>query len=198
MTDEQPNHDDDGPVDGEKMLRMGALIYAGKTISTTNGTPPGPEAPAALVAARKVIQVGNDMPTEAADALRQLQMAAVLFALDLADGHVDPDTLQSLEDELLRALTRRDRAGIVHERNDTAVTLSLSERALDYAYEIIVAQESDAPPGSAVVRRAARAFQRAAATFTVLLTTSEGLDPVIPRLVEETLDSMFEQEANAS
>ena len=198
MTDEQPTHDGDGPVDGEEVLRMGALIYAGKTISATNGTPPGPEAPAALVAARKVLRVGNDMPGEVAHALRMLQMAAVLFVLDLADGHVDPDELQSLEDALMGALERRGAASIVHADDGPEATIALSDRALDYAYQIIVAQENNAPVGSDVIKRATRVFQLAAVTFAAELTTSEGLDPRIPRLVEETLVAMFDEDEKAS
>jgi hypothetical protein len=198
MTDEQPTHDGDGPVDGEEVLRRGALIYAGKTIAATNGTAPGPEAPAALVAARKALRVGNDMPGEAADALRMLQMAAALFALDLADGHVDPDGLQSLEDALMGALERRSAASIVHARDDSEATSALSDRALDYAYQIIVAQESDAPVGGDAIQHATRAFHLATAAFTVALTISEGLDPRIPRLIEETLVAMFDEDEKAS
>jgi len=177
---------------------MGALIYAGKTVSVVSATPPGPEAPAALDAARKVIRPGNDMPIVVAHALRDLQMAAAMFTLDLADGHTDSDALQQLENELEAAINRRGSSGIVHARDDEAATQGLSERARDYAYQIIVAQESAAPIGSDVVKHSMGAFQLAAVSFTVHLTVAEGLDPKIPRWIEENLVTFFEQEARAS
>ena len=185
-------------IDADKVLRMGALIYAGKTISTVSATTPGPEAPAALVAARKVIRPGNDMPLGVANALRNLQMAAALFTLDLAEDHIDGAALQQLENELETSLNRRGVSGLVHAYDDEAATQRLSDRALDYAYQIIVAQESNAPIGSDVVKHSMGAFQLAAVSFTVHLTIAEGLDSKIPRWIEENLIALFEQEARAS
>ena len=189
---------DNVALEAEEVFRMGALIYAGKIVATVSATPPGPEAPAALDAARKVIHPGNDMPAVVASALRNLQMAAALFTLDLADGHMDSAALQQLENELEAALKRRGSSGIVHTRDDEAATRGLSDRALDYAYQIIVAQESNAPIGSDVVKHSMGAFQLAAVSFTVHLTIAEGLDPKIPRWIEENLVALFEQEARAS
>ena len=189
---------DNAPIDADEVLRMGALIYAGKTVSTVSATPPGSEAPAALNAARKIIRPGNDMPAVVASALRDLQMAAALFTLDLADGHTDRAALQQLENELAAALKRRGISGIVHASDGEAATRGLSDRALDYAYQIIVAQESNDPIGSDVVKHSMGAFQLAAVSFTVHLTIAEGLDPKIPRWVEENLVALFEQDARAS
>lgn len=194
-SDHQPS--DEGAIDADEVLRMGALIYAGKTITTANGTPPGPEAPAALDSARKDICPGNDMPTVVADALRDLQVAAVLFTLQLAEDHKHPRTLQQLEDKLIAALKRRGSAGTVHAPDDAAATLNLSDSALDYARQVIVAEETDdAPIGHSGVASYMKTFQVAATTFTTKLAMSEGLDSEIPRWVEENLIAMFAQESS--
>lgn len=195
MNDDQLSHDDN--IDADEVLRMGALIYAGKIITTANGTPPGPEAPAALDSARQTIGPGYDMPAIVAEAFCNLQLAAVLFTLHLAEDHVDPTTLQRLEDEFGERLKQRG-AAVVRTADDATAGLVLSDCALDYARQLIVAQESRAPIGSDAVARAMTAFQLAAVAFTVELAVSEGLDPKIPRWVEENLVAMFGQERASS
>lgn len=106
--------------------------------------------------------------------------------------------MQPVENDLIAALKRRGAAGIVHTHDDAAATLNLSDRALDYARQIILAQESDVPIGSDAVARALGDFQIAAAAFTSKLAASEGLDSKIPRWVEENLVAMFTQEQGAS
>jgi hypothetical protein len=188
-----------GPdIAADEVLRMGALIYAGKTITLANGTPPGPQAPAALDDARQTIRPGNSMPPVVAEALCNLQLAAGLFTLDLAEDHVDPTALQRLEDALVETLRRRGASGIVHRDSDATATQSLSDRALDYARQIFAAEESRAPIGTNAVVDAATAFQLAAVAFTVQLAVSENLDAEIPRWVEERLVAMFEQERSLS
>ncbi len=188
----------EGAIDAEEVLRMAALTYAGKLVAAVSATPPGPEAPAALDAARKILRPGNDMPAGVASALRDLQMAAAMFTLDLAEGHVENDALQQLERNVITVLERRADGNLVHTESDAAAMLGLSDRSLDYAYQIIVAEETDALPGSDVVTQATRTFQLAAVAFTIQLALAEKLDAKIPRWVEENLVALFEKDASAS
>jgi hypothetical protein len=197
MSNEQLSTDEN-PIDADEMLRRGALNYAEAIISIVSGTPPGPEAPAALNAARRVIHPKNGMPVTAAVALIRIQVAAAQFTLEMANVDMDRAVLDQLEKALAAALERRGATGIVHTHDDEEATRSLSERALDYAYQRISSQESETPIDPAAIKHSMDAFLLAAATFTVHLTIAEGLDTTIPRWIEESIVDTFNREARAN
>jgi len=91
-----------------QVLSMGAMRYAGKAVATTHGDAPpiGSAALAALEQTRQAFAADDRMPDHVADALRDLQMAAVVFTMQLAtsNGHGDPEILQQLEDKLVATL----------------------------------------------------------------------------------------------
>ena len=155
-----------------QVLSTGAMRYAGKAVTAAHGGDPpiGTDALAALDRARQAVVAEDQTQALAAGALRDLQMAAVVFTVQLAtsDGHGDPATLQQIEDKLVAMLESRGVVRVVHDYQNLAI------RALDYARQIIVAEDSGAPIGSDAVERSITDLHVAAVTFTMQLAISEG------------------------
>ncbi len=68
---------------------------------------------------------------------------------------------------------------------------NLGARALDYAREIVAAEDSGAPVGSDAVQRSLSDLQTAAITFVVRLAISEGHEPKRMRRIEKKLVAIF-------
>ena len=180
---EQLSEDDD--IAAAQVLSMGATRYAGATIKTAVGEPP-PESNVleALARARQIIGAAVHLPAPVASTLRDLQMIAVLFTMQLAisDGHGAPELLRQLGDKLVKRGTAR-----LHARDGVAAAQGLGDRALDYMHQIILAEDNHAPIGSDAVERAITELQIAAVAFTTQLALAEGQDPALLRRIEDKL-----------
>jgi hypothetical protein len=99
---EQLSEDDD--IAAAQVLSMGATRYAGATIIAAVGKPlPGSSVLEALARARQIIGATAPLPAPVASALRDLQVIAVLFTMQLAtfDGDCDSEGLQQIGEELV-------------------------------------------------------------------------------------------------
>jgi hypothetical protein len=182
---EQLSEDDD--IAAAQVLSMGATRYAGATIKTAVGEPPpGSNILEALARARQIIGTAVHLPVPVASALRDLQMIAVLFTMQLAisDGHGAPEVLRQLGDKLVATLKRG--TARLHMR-DCVAAQGLGDRAFDYMHQIILAEDNHAPIGSDAVERAITELQIAAVTFTTQLAIAEGQDPTLLRRIEDKL-----------
>ena|SRR6185436_2214570 len=183
---EQLSEDDD--IAAAQVLSMAATRYAGATIKTAVGEPPpGSNILEALTRAREIIGTAVHLPAPVASALRDLQMIAVLFTMQLAisDGHGAPEVLRQLGDKLVETLKRGTTR--LHARDCVAAAQGLGNRALDYMHQIILAEDNHAPIGSDAVERAITELQIAAVAFTTQLAIAEGQDPALLRRIEDKL-----------
>ena len=135
---EQLSEDDD--IAAAQVLSMGVTRYAGATIKTAVGEPPpGSNILEALARARQIIGTAVHLPAPVASALRDLQMIAVLFTMQLtiSDGHGAPEVLRQLGDKLVSAL--KQDAARVHA-HDCAVAaaglLVAGETYPHYSYHL--------------------------------------------------------------
>lgn len=178
-----------------QVLSMGAMHYAWKTVTVAHGgeSPPKTDALAALDSAAQSLVTEDQLPALVAGALRDLQLAAVLFTVQIAtsNGHGDPKTLQQLEDKLVALLERRGVMRVVRVQDDFVVAQRLGARALEYARQIIIAEDSAEPIGSIAVESAVTNLQVAAVTFAAQLAISEGHDPKELRRIEKKLVKML-------
>lgn len=181
---EQLSEDED--IAAAQVLSMAATRYAGATITAAIGEPsPGASALEALVRARQIVGAADHLPAPVESALRDLQVIAVLFTVQLAtsDDDCDSEDLQQLADELVATL-KQDTARIDARHG---VVQSLSARALDYMHQIIFAEDNHAPIGSDVVERALMELQIAVVAFTTQVAIAEGYDPTSLRRIENKL-----------
>jgi hypothetical protein len=173
---------DDNDIAAIQVLSMGAMRYAGRAVTAAHGGDPpnGTDALAALEHARQTVAAEDRMLAPVADALRDLQMAAIVFTVQHAtsEGHGDPAPLQQLEDKLVSLLERHGAARVViPAHGDAEIAQCLGTRALDYAHQIILAKDNGASIGSDAVERAIANLQGAAITFTVQMAISEAHAP---------------------
>ncbi len=196
-----------------KLLGMGAMHYAGKAVTATIGTPPpGSSALAAIDRVRHIITGDGALPVAVKrwpflleNALRDLQMAAILFTVQLAisDGH-DESALRSIKDHLVAMLAKDPRRWL-HVHDEVTATQRLGDRALDYARQVILAEDTSlaslhgmthAPIGSEPMERAIVDLQVAAVALTAQLAISEGHDhdPKLLRKIEAKLITMITQQ----
>lgn len=144
---EQLSDDDD--IAAAQVLSMGATRYAGATITAAIGEPlPESNVLEVLVRARQIIGATVHLPAPVTSVLRDLQMIAVLFTMQLAisDGHGAPEVLRQLGDKLVATLKRG--TACLHVRDCVAAAQHLGNRALDYMHQIILAEDNHAPIGS--------------------------------------------------
>jgi hypothetical protein len=183
---EQLSEDDD--IAAAQVLSMGATRYAGATITAAIGKPaPGSSVLEALVRARQIIGSAVQLPIPVASALRDLQVIAVLFAMQLAisDGHGAPEVLRQLGDKLVATL--KQCTARLHARDCVVATQGLGDCALDYMHQIILAEDNHAPIGSDAVERSIAELHIAAAVFTIQLAIAESYDPTPLRRIEDKL-----------
>jgi hypothetical protein len=184
-----------------QLLGTEAILYTEKVITATIGKPqPGSSALEALDRARRILFPKNGMPRGVIEhpgllmeAWQHLQMTAVMFTAQLAasNSHSDPTTLRLLKDKLVAMLKHQGAARVLLVHDDAAVAQNLGDRALDYARQIILAEDSGAPIGSAAVERAVTDLQTAAVAFTAQLAISEGHDPKVMRQIEAKVVEML-------
>jgi hypothetical protein len=180
-----------------QMLSMSAMHYAGATITAAVGeTPPGSnvqEALKALIRAREITSASTPLPPPVISALRNLQVVAVLFTVQLtvADSGTASESLQLLGDKLIATLEQG--TARLHAHDNAATAQALCNRALDYTHQIVSAEDNHTPIGSAAVEQAIIDLQIAAVTFTAQLVIAEGHDTTPLRRLEERLVSRLSQ-----
>jgi hypothetical protein len=177
---------EDEDIAAAQVLSMAATQYAGATITAAVGEPPpGSGVLEALVRARQVVSAAVHLPTLVASALRDLQVIAVLFTVQLAtsDGLGSLEILRQLGDELVAALKQGTARVDAHH----VVVQGLGDRALDYMHQIVLAEDDHAPIGSDAVERVITELQIAAVVFTTQLAIAEGRDPAPLRRIEDKL-----------
>jgi hypothetical protein len=127
------------------------------------------------------------------DALRDLQLAAALFTVQMASNdHGDLAALQPFKDKLEALPEHREAVARIMDGHDSTVaTRTLAHSAIDYTRQVIIAEDNDAPIGSNGMGRALNDLQIAAFTFTVQIAISEGHDPKAMRRIEKKLVAMF-------
>lgn len=175
-----------------QMLASGAMTYAARAIVM-----PGTASPlSALEEAREVVAEDAALLVSSvmASALKDLQIAAVMFVVQAAISNyrVDPVEFQQLGEKLVERLENRGavRMSLAHGLVEAAQTLAA--RAIDYAREIVAAEDSSAPIGSPPVRRALSDLHLAAVGFVACFAISEGgQDPRRVRHIEKKLALVF-------
>jgi hypothetical protein len=180
MMDMSERLSEDDDIAAAQVLSMGATRYAGATIKTAVGEPPpGSNILEALARARQIIGAAVHLPAPVASALRDLQMIAVFFTMQLAisDGHGAPEVLRQFGDKLVETLKRGTGTARLHTCDCVATAQGFGDRALDYMHQIILAEDNHAPIGSDAVERAITELQIAAVAFTTQLAIAEGQDP---------------------
>ena len=183
---EQLSEDDD--IAAAQVLSMGATRYAGATITATVGKPlPGSSLLEALVRARQIIGATAHLSAPVESALRDLQVVAVFFTVQLAtsDGDCDSEGLQQLEDKLVATL--KQGTARLHSQDCVSAAQGLGDRALDYMHQIIFAEDSHAPIGSDAVERSITELHIAAVVFTTQLAITENYDPTPLRRIGDKL-----------
>ena len=195
MTHQMP---EDGDIVVAQLLGMAATQYAGATITATVGAPaPGANVLEALARARQVIATVDQVPTPVRESLRDLQVVAVFFTVQLAisEGHGAPESLRRLEDQLVAVLEQG--TARLHGHDCSSAIQDLGDRALDYMHQIIYAEDNHAPIGSSAMERSLTELQIAATTFTSRLTVAEGHNPAPLRQLEEKLAEVLANSKNA-
>lgn len=183
---------EDGDIVVAQLLGMGATRYAGATITATVGAP-APEASVleALVRARQVIATMDPVPTSVREALRDLQVVAIFFTVQLAisEGHGAPESLRRLEEHLVAVLEQSTTR--LHGDDCSSAVQNLGDRALDYMHQIIYAEDNHAPIGSSAMESSLTELQVAAAMFTAKLAVAEGHNPAPIRRLEDKLTAVL-------
>jgi hypothetical protein len=172
-------------------LGNGAMNYAAKAIVMPAEASPLP----ALEDARQIVAEDGALLVSSAmaGALKDLQVAAVAFTVQatISNYRVDPAEFQQLEEMLVARLERRGavRLSLVYGLIEAAQTLG--SRAIDYAREIVSAEDNKAPIGSEAVKRALSQLHVAAIGFATRLAISEGQEPKRMRRIEKKLAVVF-------
>lgn len=197
MNDQQLIND----IGAAQVLGMGAMHYAQTAITATHRGPPvGTSVLAALQHARQVLALvpNNETAVPVAEARRDLQMAAVVFTMQLATSadHEDQKELRLLENKLAETLERRG----IHPPsvpNDVEAVKNLINRAFDYAHQIIVAEDSHESIGSPTMLRIVTDLQVTAVAFTAQLAISEGYAHETMRRIEKKIVERLTARVNA-
>lgn len=185
---------EDGDIAVAQLLGIGATRYAGATITATVGEPPpGSSVLEALALSRQMIAAADHLPTSVAEALRSLQVVAVLFTMQLAisEDHGALEVLRRIEDELIAKL-EQGTAGL-HGHDCASAARVLGDRALDYAHQIVFAEDNSVSIGSDAVERSIMKLQVAATMFTARLAIAEGRDPAPPHPCGESKPNSSER-----
>jgi len=174
-----------------QQLGTDAMNYAAKAI-----TMPTEHSPlAALEDARQIVAAdGAPLVSSAmADALKDLQMTAIVFTVQAAMSNYrgDPAALDQLGEKLFNTLARRGAVRMSLIYGLVVAAQNLGARAIDYAREIVAAEDNGAPVGSDAVQRALSNLHIAAITFTVRLAISEGQEARRMRRIEKKLVAVF-------
>lgn len=179
-----------------QLLGNGAMNYAAKAIVMPAEASPLP----ALDAARQIVaEDGAHLVSSAmAGALKDLQVAAVAFTVQatISNYRVDPAEFQQLEEKLVERLVRQGavRMSLVYGLVEAAQTLGA--RAIDYAREVVIAEDNKAPVGSDAVQRALSNLHIAAIGFAIRLAISEGQEPKRMRRIEKKITAVFAHQEN--
>lgn len=189
-----------GDIAVAQLLTMAAMSYVGKIVTATIGPPtPSMDLPLAIDRACKLSTAWGALPDLVAAALQDLQGAAALFTVHWAASCAlaDPDRLQQLEDALLSTLLSQAPQHVLrlHVHDDYRAARYLSDRAIYYARQVIHAEDTRAPLGSADVQRALTDLQAAAVAFVVQFAISKGLgDAKALRPIERQIIGRLSQE----
>lgn len=177
---------EDADIAAAQILSMGAAQYAGAMITAHGGPRPGSSILEALSCARQELGVTTTLPAAVRSTLRDLQMVAVLFTVQLTASNDDPalESLWRLEDKLVAVLEQGTARISGHV---SAAAMDLSARALDYMCQIITAEDNEEPIGSSAVAQAVTELHLAAIVFTMQLATAESCDPASLWRIEDEL-----------
>ncbi len=129
-------------------------------------------------------------------ALRDLQMAAVMFAVQLVDseGKGDAAVVQQLEDKAIAWLECQSVPWRFHVHDDLVAAQHLGRCALAYAQQIVIAEDSGAPLGSAAVVSALRDLHMAAVGVAMQGAVSGGHpQPKALRRIEARIMALLKQ-----
>lgn len=174
-----------------QLLGNGAMNYAAKAIVMPTEASPL----SALENARQIVaEDGAQLVSRAmAGALKDLQVAAIAFTVQAAISNyrVGPAEFQQLEETIVELLERRGavRMSLAHGLVEAAQ--NLGSRALDYAREVVVAEDNKVPVGSDAVQRALSNLHIASIAFALRLAISEGQEPRRMRRIEKKLVAIF-------
>ena len=189
---------EDGDIAVAQLLSMAATQYAGAIITATVGAPaPETSVLEALGRARQALATVDHVPTSVRESLRDLQMAAVFFTVQLAisEGHGAPENLRRIEDQLVAVLNHG--TARLHRHDGSSAIQYFGDRALDYMHQIICAEDDQVPIGSNAMWRSLTELQVAATTFTTRLAVVEGHDAAPLGRLEEKLTTVIANFKNA-
>lgn len=181
-------------ISAAQLLDTGAMRFVETALSANaHGAPPiGPAALVAIDEVQRSIGTDDNLRAQTAEALKALQIIAVLFTVQLTAGTGDRARLQELEEKLVERLEDRGAVHVIHAYDD-GTSSRLHVRALDYARQIVMAEETNAPIGSPAVERSINDLRIAAATFTMELARAEGRDPKELRRIGKFLKTLAGQ-----
>jgi hypothetical protein len=182
-------------------LATEAMNYAEQAVKTDDSSvTSGSAALVTLNETRQAIAAGRPAvlgSNAVAGALRDLQIAAVAFTVQLAISDsraVNETSLRQLEDKLFALFDRQGAVRLSSVVADVAAAQRLGDSALAYAQQIIIAEDSNAPIGSPPVAGALSDLHVAALKFTVQIAISEGADPKSLRRIEKKLIKRFKRQ----
>lgn len=182
-------------------LATEAMNYAKQAVKTDDSSvTSGSAALVTLNETRRAIAAGRPAvlgSSAVAGALRDLQIAAVAFTVQLAISDsraVNETSLRQLEDKLFALFDRQGAVRLSSVVADVAAAQRLGDSALAYAQQIIIAEDSNAPIGSPPVAGALSDLHVAALKFTVQIAISEGADPKSLRRIEKKLIKRFKRQ----
>ena len=174
-----------------EMLATGAMNYSAKAIVMPAEDSPLP----ALEHARQIVAVDGAplVSSVMAEALKNLQIGAIVFTVEAAISNyrVNLAEFQQLEENLVTLLERRGAIRMSLLYSLVVAAQDLGARALDYAREIVAAEDNGAPVGSDAVQRALSNLHVAAIEFVVRLAISEGQEPKRMHRIKKKLVAVF-------
>lgn len=162
--------------------------YAGAMVKVTTSEPPSElSALEALIHARQILGAAIHLPAPVASALRNLQVAAIFFTVQLtaSDNDCDLESLQRIKGKLIAKL-EQDTAHL-HSHDCTLATQRLGDCALNYMHQIIRDEDNHVPIRSHAVARALTELHLAAVMFTTQLATAESYDPTPLQRIKDKL-----------
>lgn len=180
-----------------QQLGTEAMNYAASAV----GTPDDPSPLNAIEVTRQIVADSDGAPlvsSTMADALRDLQMAALAFTVKTALYYyrADLDDLDQLGEKLFERLKQRGAVRMSLVPGVVSAAQNLGARSLDYAREIVSAQDNGAPVGSEAVQRALSNLQLAAIAFTTQLAMADGYERKRLRRIEKKLVAVFAHKEN--
>ena len=181
-----------------QLLTDGAMDYSASAIVM-----PAEESPlSALEQARDIaVEDGAQLlSSDMAEALRNLQIGAIAFTVEatISNYRVESADFRQLEESLVEQLQRQGAVRLSLDHNLIVAAQSLGLRAIDYAREIVAAEDNNAPIGSAAAQRALSNLQLAAIAFATRLAITEGQEPQRLRRIEKKLVTIFEHQESPS